>query len=517
MAAGPVPSWPLVSLFRRTVASISQQEMKTGQLAARTRLKPDTADEAATDRLRAFVRMLVPLLLLVVVEGCLVGPNYKRPQFETPDVFRDQSTDQSSAAADTSVGDERWWQVFQDEALQALIRTALSRNDDVRIAAARILEAQAQLGITRADQFPTVTAGVDVLGERPSVALGFPAKNLGAIEVQGSASWELDFWGKFRRATEGARAQLLGSVWGRRAVLTTLVSQVSSAYFGLRALDLELEISRRTLASRQESLQLTQVRERGGVTSLVDVRQAEQLVYGATGEISTLEREIQQQENFISVLLGANPGPINRGRALTDQPHESNLPAGLPSSLLERRPDIQQTEQQLVAANAQIGVARSAYFPDIALTGSAGFESTALTALFTGTNLIWTAAASAAQPVFTAGRTRSQVALAEARKEEVTIAYQQTIRRAFREVSDALVGYRKLREFRQQQELLLGAAQDGRRLAEIRYQGGATSYLEVLDADTRLFDAELGLAQAQLSELSAFVELYRSLGGGWQP
>jgi multidrug efflux system outer membrane protein len=334
--------------------------------------------------------------------------------------------------------------------------------------------------------------------------------------VQGSASWELDFWGKYRRATEAARAQLVASQWGRRAVLTTLVSQVATAYFGLRTLDLELDISRRTLTSRQESLQLTQVREQGGVTSLVDVRQAEQLVYGAAGEITTLEREIAQQENFISLLLGGNPGPIARGRALTDQPHESVLPAGLPSSLLERRPDIQQSEQQLVASNAQIGVARSAYFPQIALTGSGGFESTALTALFTGTNFIWTAAASAAQPVFTAGRTRSQVAIAEARKEEATIAYQQAIRRAFREVSDALVGYHKLREFREQQQLLRGAAQDARRLAEIRYQGGATSYLEVLDADTRLFDAELGLAQSELSELSALVELYRALGGGWQ-
>jgi multidrug efflux system outer membrane protein len=298
--------------------------------------------------------------------------------------------------------------------------------------------------------------------------------------------------------------------------MTTLVSQVSSAYFGLRALDLELDISRRTLASRQESLQLAQAREQGGVTSLLDVRQAEQLVYGATGEIATLEREIEQQENFLSVLVGGRPGSIVRGRALTEQPHELEVPAGLPSALLERRPDIQQAEQQLVAANAQIGVARSAYFPNIALTGSGGFESTALASLFTGANIIWSAAASATQPVFTAGRTRSQVALAEARREEAEISYQRTIRQAFRDVSDALVGYRKLREFREQQALLFGAAQDARRLSAIRYEGGATSYLEVLDADTRLFDAELGLAQAELSELSALVEIYRALGGGWQ-
>jgi multidrug efflux system outer membrane protein len=336
------------------------------------------------------------------------------------------------------------------------------------------------------------------------------------VEVQASAAWELDFWGKFRRATESARAQLLAAEWGRRAVMTTLVSQVAGAYFNLRALDLELDISQRTLASRRESLQLAQVREQGGATSLVDVRQAEQLVYGATGEIATLERQIAQQENFISLLLGANPGAITRGRPLTDQPHPIDVPAGLPSALLERRPDIQRAEEALVSANAQIGVARAAYFPQISLTGSGGFESTALTALFTGTNAIWTAAASAAQPVFTAGRTRSQVALAEARRTEALVTYQQTIREAFREVSDALVGYRKLREFREQQALLREAAQDARRLAKIRYEGGATSYLEVLDAETRLFDAELGLAQAELSELAGYVEIYRALGGGWQ-
>jgi multidrug efflux system outer membrane protein len=453
-------------------------------------------------------------LLAAAASGCTVGPNYTRPAVNLPDAMR--GADPAAPPTDASLGDQRWWQLFDDDTLQTLIRTAIERNDDVRIAAARILEAQAQLGITRADQFPDVEAGVNVLGQRPAAALGFPARNIAAFQVQGSASWELDFWGRFRRATEAARAQLLASEWARRAVVTTLVSQVSSAYFGLRALDLELDISRRTLASRQESLELAQVRESGGATSLIDVRQAEQLVYSATGEIATLERQIEQQENFISVLLGSNPGPMARGRPLAEQPHQPDVPAGLPSALIERRPDIQRAEQQLVAANAQIGVARAAYFPQIVLTGSGGFESVALTSLFTATNAIWSAGIASTTPVFTAGRTRFQVNLAEVRREEATIVYQQTVRQAFREVADALIGYRKLREFREQQALLFTAAQDARRLAQVRYEGGVTSYLEVLDADTRLFDAELGLAEAELSERSAFVEIYRSLGGGWQ-
>jgi multidrug efflux system outer membrane protein len=470
---------------------------------------------ADRDRLTHVNLAALALAVSLAASGCLTGPNYKRPPVDAPATFRGAEPAAAPASMD-SLADERWWQLFSDETLQTLIRTALEHNYDVQMAAARILEAQAQLGVTRADQFPGVSAGVDVLGERPSAALGFPSKNIGAIEVQASAAWELDFWGKFRRATEAARAQLLAGEWGRRAVASTLVSQISSGYFGLRALDLELEISRRTLASRQESLKLAQAREQGGVTSLLDVRQAEQLVYGASGEIATLEREIAQQENFLSALAGGNPGPIARGRALTDEPLPPSVPAGLPSALIERRPDVQRVEQQLVAANAQIGVARAAYFPQIALTGSGGVESTALTALFNGSNIIWSAAAAVTQPIFTAGRTRSQVAVAAARRDEAVIAYQQTIREALKEVSDALVGYGKLRTFREQQALLFGAAQDARRLAQVRYEGGATSYLEVLDADTRLFDAELGLVQAELSERSALVEIYRALGGGWQ-
>jgi multidrug efflux system outer membrane protein len=450
----------------------------------------------------------------IALTACTVGPNYKRPPADPPAAYR--GAVEEAAPAASSLGDEQWYEVFQDDALRALIARALEHGDDIRLAAARIAEARARLGITRADEFPAVSAGVSEIAQRTARALGFASRTVAATEVQASAAWQLDFWGRYRRATEAARADLLATEWGRRAVMTSLVSDVAGSYFRLRMLDLSLDVSRRTLESRQESLRLTQVREQGGVTTLMDVRQAEQLVYGAQAEIATLEREIEQEENFLSVLLGDNPGPVGRGRSLTDQPQPPAVPAGLPSALLERRPDIQVAEQQLVSANAQIGVARASYFPSIALTGSGGVASTALTALFTGASTIWSAAASATQPVFTAGRTRSQVAVAEARREEALISYQRTVREAFREVSDSLVGYRKLREFREQQALVLASATDAARLADIRYRGGAASYLEVLDADTRRFNAELGLAEAQYRELQALVDLYRALGGGWK-
>lgn len=460
-------------------------------------------------------RVSALVCVTAIASACTVGPNYKRPVVDAPSSYRGIAAGTEASSTTRSIADEQWSDVFQDETLRALIQRALEHGYDVRIAAARVLEAQARLGVTRADQFPTVSGQVDEIAQRTSRALFGTSRNIAGTQLQASAAWELDFWGRYRRATEAARAVLLASEWGRRAVMTTLVSEVAQGYFRLRMLDLSLDISKATLESRQESLRLTQVREQGGVTSLVDVRQAEQLVYEATGEIATLEREIEQQENFLSALLGDNPGGIARGLSLTDQPQPPDVPAGLPSSLLERRPDIQAAEQQLVAANAEIGVARAAYFPSISLTGSAGVQSAALSALFTGANTIWAGAASLAQPIFTAGRTRSQVAVAEAQREEAVLGYQQTIRQAFREVSDALVGYRKLREFRGQQQLLLASADAARSLADVRYRGGAASYLEVLDADTRRFNAQLGLADAQFQELSSLVEIYRALGGGW--
>jgi multidrug efflux system outer membrane protein len=378
------------------------------------------------------------------------------------------------------------------------------------------LQAQAQVGITRADQLPTISGGVEAVNQRSARSKFFPAFETSSNQVDLSLAWELDFWGKYRRATESARANLLATQWARQAVISTLVSDVAAAYFQLRELDLELEISRRTLASRRDSLQLTQTLASGGATSMLDVRQAEQLVFTAAETIPDLERRIEQQENFLSTLLGNNPGPITRGAKLTEQPHAPEIPAGLPSSLLERRPDIRQAEAQLIAANAQIGVAKAAYFPQINLTASGGYQSSALTSLFTGPAGLWSFGGSLVQPIFTGGRIRSNVKFTEARQQEAALIYQQTIQQAFRGVSDALVEYRKDREFREQQEQLTFSAQDAARLSETRYRGGATSYLEVLTNETNYFDAELGLAQAQLNELLGLVRIYKNLGGGWQ-
>ena len=461
-------------------------------------------------------RLIALSLAMLLVSGCAVGPNYKRPAVNVPGTYRGVMPQEATQPAAESLGDQKWWDVFQDRQLQDLIHTALQQNYDVRIAATRILQAQAQVGITRSDQLPTISGGVEAVSQRSARTKFFPAFETSSNQVDLSLAWELDFWGKYRRATEAARANLLATEWAREAVISTLVSDVAAAYFQLRELDLELEISRRTLASRRDSLRLTQTLASGGATSMLDVRQAEQLVFTAGETIPDLERRIEQQENFISTLLGNNPGSIARGTKLTEQPHAPEIPAGLPSSLLERRPDIRQAEAQLIAANAQIGVAKAAYFPQINLTASGGYQSSALTSLFSGPAGLWSFGGSLVQPIFTGGRIRSNVKFTEARQQEAALVYQQTIQHAFRGVSDALVEYRKDREFREQQEQLTFSAEDAARLSETRYRGGATSYLEVLTNETNYFDAELGLAQARLNELLGLVRIYRSLGGGWQ-
>ena len=458
-------------------------------------------------------KFLASLLVAILASGCMVGPDYKRPAASVPGSYRGDEAAKTDAA---SLGDQKWSEVFRDEQLQSLIGTALQHNYDVRIAATRILQAQAQLGITRADQFPSVEGGAAVSSQRTAKSPVFSPLQQSYGQLTLSAAWQRDFWGKYRRATEAARASLLASEWGRRAVISSLVGSVASAYFQLRALDLQLEISKNTLTARRESLRLTTVLSDHGNTSQLDVRQAEQLVYTASEEIPDLERRIQQQENFISTLLGDNPGPIARGLRLTEQPHSPEIPAGLPSTLLERRPDIRQSEQQLVAFNAEIGVARAAYYPQISLTGTGGLQSDALTRLFNGPAGLWNFGGSLAQPIFTAGKIRSGVKFAEAQQQEAVLAYQQSIQQAFRDVSDSLIAYKKNREFREQQELLTSSAEDAARLSNIRYKGGVTSYLEVLTNETNYFTAQLDLAQAQANELLALVSVYQALGGGWQ-
>ena len=329
-------------------------------------------------------------------------------------------------------------------------------------------------------------------------------------------SFEADIWGRLRRATEAARAELLSSDDNRKAVITTVIADVAGAYFNLLELDMELEIARRTLAGREDSLQLIRTREQGGVATLLEVREGEQLVYGAAQVIPGTEQQIEQTENAIKLLLGEPPGGITRGRTLMEQEEPPSVPPGLPSSLLERRPDIRAAEQNLVAANAIIGVAKAAYFPRISLTGFLGFQSTELSSLFSGSTNAWQFFPQVTQPIFNGGRIKSNVRLAEAQQQIALVQYDRVIQNAFREVSDALVQYRQTKEIRAQRELLQATLQDRSRLAYMRYRGGVGTLLNALDADRDLFEAELGLAQTRRDELLALVQLYRALGGGWQ-
>jgi outer membrane protein, multidrug efflux system len=455
------------------------------------------------------------LAVLVLEAGCMMGPKYKRPAVNVPRDYRTPAPQQTAAAS--SLGNEQWWQVYQDPVLTQLIHTAIAQNYDVRIAAARVLEAQAQVGITRSYQLPSASLGADVFSEQnPKDTRLFPAYQVNGGELSLSVIWNLDFWGKWRRQTEAARAQLLATEWGQRAVISSLVANVATDYFQLRALDSELDISKRTLASRQQSLQLTQVLETHGSGSGLDVSQAEQLVYTASETIPDIERQIQQQENMLSILLGENPQSIPRGRALTEQPVPENVPAGIPSQLLERRPDVRQVEENIVAANAQIGVAKASFFPSLSLTGLGGLESNALHQFITQPSETWYGAFSVSQPVFQGGALRSQLRFARANWQETVLSYQQTVQNALEQVSNSLVASQKDREFREQQELLTQAAQHTDQLSEVLYKNGGASYLQVLTSETNYFSAELNLVQAQLNERLALVQLYQALGGGWQ-
>jgi multidrug efflux system outer membrane protein len=455
--------------------------------------------------------------VLALLAGCTLGGRYERPPIDTPPAYRGADDAPATSEAAGSLGDELWSSVFHDPVLEALIRSALEQNLNVRIAANRVLQERAQLTITRADEFPTVNATAERLGVSSPALGAFPSYAYQAEEVTGSVSWTLDFWGRYRKATEAARANLAASEWGQRAARSTLVADVASDYFQLQALDVELDISRRTAKSRRESLELITTLANGGADSLADVRQAEQLVYTAEAAIPDLERQIQQQENALRILLGQNPGPIPRGPSLIDEALPEAVPPGLTSNLLERRPDVREAEENLVAANAQVGVARAELFPTISLTGMGGFESTSLSNLFTGASHAWSYSGSLTQPIFEAGKLRANLRLAKAEREQLILSYRQTIQQAFSDVSNALIGYRKYREYAAQEAKLVTAAEDAVRLANLRYQAGATSFLEVLTNDANAYSAELDLVQARLGQRLALVQLYSALGGGWQP
>ena len=454
----------------------------------------------------------------ILLGGCNVGPKYVRPNVTAPPAFRGADDAQISAPAKTSLADEEWTTVYREPELQALIRRALANNYDVRIAARRILEQEAQVRITRSQQFPTASIGGTGVGATLPSSLG---KQISSPLVDGSfnvsAAWTPDFWGLYRRQTEAARAQLLAQTWARRAVQLTLVQQVATAYIQLRALDRQLDITRGTIKVRQESLDLTRTLESGGSVPLSDVRQAEQLLYTATAEVPQLEQQIQEEENSLSLLLGENPGPVSHKdpNALTPPPQD--LPTGLPSELLERRPDIQQAESALIAANAQIGVARAQFFPNLSISASAGVGGDSFPSIFATSGKTIYGIGTLTQPIFQGGRLRGQLQLSEQTKEEMVLNYQKTIAGAFHDVSNALIALNKQRANREEQEKLVAAAEDATRLARVRYQGGSTSYLEVLTTDSNLYTAQLNLVGAQQGEALTVVQLYGALGGGWQP
>jgi multidrug efflux system outer membrane protein len=469
-----------------------------------------------TNRMTRTCKIALGALLLILLVGCTVGPNYKRPQVAVAPAFRGaDNTDVASPDA-ASLGDQNWTQVFREPELQDLIRTALTNNYDVRIAAQRVLEQQVQVKITRSQEFPTLSVGGTGLGaELPDSLSSTIGSSIYAGSFNLSAAWTPDFWGLYRRQTEAARAQLLAQSWAQRAVRMTLVEQVASSYIQLRALDRQLAIAKQTVGIRQQSVDLTRRLADGGSAPLSDLRQAEELEYTATSQIPQLEQQIQQQENALRLLLGENPGPVTHTDENALAPPPQNLPVGLPSRLLERRPDILEAEQQLVAANAQIGVARAQFFPQLSISAAGGVGGDQWSNLFDPSGHTIYGIASLTQPLFEGGKLRGQLQLSEHEKEEMVLNYQKTIAGAFRDVSNALIALDKTREAREQQTLLVAAAQDATRLARMRYQGGSTSYLEVLTTDSNLFSAQLNLVNAQEGEALSLVQLYGALGGGW--
>jgi multidrug efflux system outer membrane protein len=467
-------------------------------------------------------RAIAVLIVAGWTTSCTLGPNYKRPAVQVPQTFR--APDPLPAPQAESFADLKWWEVFRDANLQELVKTALQQNYDLREAVARVEAARANLGITRSDQFPQVGASGALQFTRlsrdgafalPRSFVGSQNRNWGEASLN-LLSFEIDLWGRLRRATEAARANLLSTEENRKAVITTLVSDVATAYITLRELDYELEIARSTLETRRDSLRLVQTRQGGGVATLLDLRQAEELVDTAAATIPALQQQAEQTENQISLLLGENPRQVIRQGRFNEDLFPPEVPTGLPSALLERRPDIRAVEQNLIAANAEIGVARAAYFPRLSLSGFLGGQSSQLSSLFSGPHSAWSFVPEVTQPIFTAGRIKSGVRLAQAQRDSALVQYQRTIQTAFTEVSNSLIAHQRVRESRVEQEALVAAISDRKRLAYVRFTGGVDTMLNALDADRDLLRAELDLRQIKLNELLSVVQLYKALGGGWQ-
>jgi NodT family efflux transporter outer membrane factor (OMF) lipoprotein len=463
----------------------------------------------------------IAVLLFSLLTGCAIGPNYKRPVVQAPTQYR-QPIPVTGPAEKASISDLAWANLFQDEVITRLVKTALVQSNDLEAATQRVLEARAQLGITRSQLAPQVSASGSFTAARTSTLGSFnfipPGSNLAVSYTQAglNLSWELDIWGRIRRLTESARAQYLAQEEARHAVISSVIADVITTYLTMRELDLELEIARKTKDIAENGLKLTNIRKERGVSTGLDVRQAEQLLYTATAQIPATERAIAETENYLNVLLGQNPDDVPRGKSLVELAGPSKVPAGLPSDLLERRPDIRQAEQTLIAANAQIGAAKALFFPQISLTGLLGVQSRALGDLFSGPARNQSIAPAGVLPLFNAGQLRNNLRLTEAQQREALATYRKTIQTAFQEVSTALADYQKSREQRSQEELLVRALRDTDRLSTLRYKGGIDSYLQVLDAERNEFSGELALAQLRKNELLSIVQLYRALGGGWQ-
>jgi multidrug efflux system outer membrane protein len=452
-------------------------------------------------------RLPIAALLLLALAGCEVGPNYKRPAVDVPGQHRGMAPDVSGQP----FGEMQWQTVFSDDVLQGLIKEALANNYDMRIAATRILEAGASLGVTRANQLPALSGSFGVQNQRSAAYPGSPTFDSAGLQL----SYMVDFWGQYRRATEAVRANLVASEYARRLVQTTLIAGVATAYFQLRSLDSQLDFSKQSVVADQESLRINTINFKGGEYALTDVYQSQLLVQQAQLEVITVQQSIEQTENQLSILLGRNPGPIARGLALVDEPHLSEVPAGLPSTILERRPDVRQAEEALVAANANVGVAKAAYFPQIPLTASFGAQSTALTSFLQGPATFWAIGGQIAQPLYQGGRITSQYRLAWAQRDDAELTYKQTVQQAFADVSNGLIGYRQARQYRIKLQEQTKTYEETSRLANLRFKGGATSFLEVLTTQQQYFTAELQTTQAWYTELQNYVELYQALGGGW--